>query len=165
MNTAKSVIFTFKNGSLKDKFATAISTFFGAGLFPWAPGTVGSVLAVIFWRGLYQTGKWVPEVFLLMIIIAGIWASDIYCSIVNKDDPQEVVIDEIGGMFLSLFLIQPTFSNMIMGFLLFRLFDILKPFPVRTIERIGKGGFGIVGDDLMAGLYANISLRVIHFLK
>lgn len=159
MNRAQSVISTFKNGSLRDKSATAISTFFGVGLFPWAPGSMGSLISALLWIALYQAGSWATAMFFFILVPAGIWASGIYSDLTQNNDPQEVVIDEMGGLFLSLFWVKGSLINIFLGFLLFRFFDILKPFPIKAVEKINPRGLAIVGDDLIAGLFANLSLR------
>lgn len=81
--------------------------------------------------------------------------------IFNKKDAPCIVIDEIAGFQFAMFLVTPTISHIFIGFLLFRFFDIIKPFPVRLCERKFSGGYGVVGDDVMAGIYANISLLLL----
>ena len=80
----------------------------------------------------------------------------------GRNDPSEVVIDEVAGFFAATFFLPPSLLVMALGFVLFRFFDILKPYPIRRLEAL-KGGWGIVMDDLLAGLYANLGLRIILF--
>jgi phosphatidylglycerophosphatase A len=81
-------------------------------------------------------------------------------TLLERDDPAEVVIDEVAGILITFFLLPLSWLQLCFGFVLFRLFDILKPYPVRRLEKL-KGGFGIVADDLMAGVYANLCLRLL----
>lgn len=78
----------------------------------------------------------------------------------GKSDPGQIVIDEVCGYLITMFLISPSLRNIILGFLLFRIFDIVKPPPIKRLERL-RGGFGIVSDDVMAGIYANLILQVV----
>ena len=78
----------------------------------------------------------------------------------GKSDPGQIVIDEVCGYLITMFLISLSLKNIILGFLLFRLFDIVKPPPIRRLERL-RGGFGIVSDDVLAGIYANLILQLI----
>jgi phosphatidylglycerophosphatase A len=101
------------------------------------------------------------EILLLLGFIAlSIWVSGEAAVIFGRADPGQVVIDEVCGYLVTMFLIPPSLRNIILGFFLFRLFDIVKPPPERSLERL-PGGFGIVADDVVAGIYANIILQVI----
>lgn len=81
--------------------------------------------------------------------------------IFNEKDSSRIVIDEIVGFQFTMFLITPTVLHIFLGFLLFRFFDIAKPFPIRLCERKFPGGYGVVGDDIVAGIYANIFLLLL----
>lgn len=130
----------------------ALATVGGAGFFPFAPGTVGSAVAVV----LYMvTRQWSPlgqTALLLAVIVVGIWASGVAATALNREDPGPVVIDEVAGQLLTLFLTGAGLVGAIIGFFVFRLFDIIKPAPARQLEDL-PGGLGIMADDLMAGLY------------
>jgi phosphatidylglycerophosphatase A len=102
--------------------------------------------------------------FLLVFIFLAVWTSEISRKLLGRDDPREVVIDEAAGLLVTLFFLPLSGFNIILGFFLFRFFDILKPFPIRTIDQTIKGGWGIVLDDLLAGVYANAMIRVVHEL-
>ena len=97
---------------------------------------------------------------LLCLISVAVLTSDLSGKLLGRRDPSEIVIDEVAGFSVTLFLLSLSWLNLLLGFLLFRLFDISKPFPIRRLERV-KGGFGIVLDDLLAGIYANLALRLI----
>lgn len=154
----------FRKAGFTGKAALAVSTWFGAGLIPGIPGTCGSLGAVLLIILLNCFGAVYVHLFLLPVIPLAIWASDISRRLLRKEDPSEVVIDEVAGLFMTLFLIPPTWLSLAAGLLLFRFFDILKPFPVGLIDRRVKGGLGIVLDDIMAGIYANICVRFILML-
>ncbi len=89
-----------------------------------------------------------------------IWASDRTSKLLGKDDPEEVVIDEVAGLLLTTFLLPASWSAICLGFILFRAFDIIKPFPAGQSEKL-PGGLGIVMDDLVAGVYAYAAMRII----
>jgi len=100
---------------------------------------------------------------LVVVTVVAIWASDRTQELLGRTDPSEVVIDEVAGFLVTMLLLPTSWVNMGLGFVLFRFFDIAKPWPVRQAERL-KGGFGIVVDDLLAGVYAHLCLRGILLL-
>ena len=156
------VLETFQKSNLLGKWALALSTCFGIGLIPKAPGTMGTLAAVpvIFWLDRFGT---IVEAFALLGLCAiGIWSSGLSVNILKKEDPPTIVIDEVAGFFLTMFLLPLQWFGIICGFVLFRLFDIFKPYPIRQAEKIG-GGLGIVADDLIAGIYAYTGTRIILF--
>ena len=99
----------------------------------------------------------------MLIIILSIPVSGMASKIMNREDPPSVVIDEVAGIFVALFLIPVSWTSIISGFVLFRVLDILKPFPAGLIDKKVNGGTGIVLDDVVAGIYANVCLRLILF--
>ena len=134
--------------------ARLIATWFYCGYFPWGPGTAGSVAAVALawamWH-FFGLGPLLPAVALL---IPAIWAADVTARKSGLKDPQIVVVDEVVGQWLSLAgAARLNWKSWLAAFVLFRAFDILKPPPVRQLERV-PGGAGIVLDDVMAGVYA-----------
>jgi phosphatidylglycerophosphatase A len=98
--------------------------------------------------------------FLMIMIMVAIWASQLVHRLLQRQDPSEVVIDEVAGFLLTMLWIPLSWGTLLAGFLLFRLFDIWKPWPAGPAEKL-HGGLGIVLDDLVAGLYANLGLRII----
>lgn len=140
--------------------ATAIATAGGAGYWPWGPGTAGSLVGVLFaWLMAHQF-EWSTGLPLLPVTliatIPGIWASTVAAG-ANKD-PQFIVVDEVLGQWLTLAgATTLNWKALALGFVLFRIFDIVKPWPVRRFEALPKG-WGIVADDLMAGVYGAIIL-------
>ncbi len=152
-----------------DRTALAIATGFGLGYFPVAPGTLGSFFGVVLILLLSRI-KLIGVQRLLfhflvvaMISALGIWAASRAEAILDRKDPPQIVIDEIVGQLLSFGLIfkDPSFFLLLLGFLFFRLFDILKPFPIRKLEKVPLG-FGIVLDDLAAGFYASLVVSFVH---
>ena len=152
---------SFNGAGFWGKVALIFSTWFGIGLAPKAPGTFGTLgavpLAIIFsyFGFLYQ------GIAIIVIIPLAIWSSEVSRKLMDREDPQVVVIDEVAGLLLAVFLFPLSWLSIILGFVLFRFFDILKPFPAGLIDRKVKGGLGIVLDDLMADVYANLCLRII----
>ena len=152
-----------KNADLPGKTALVLSSWFGVGLMPIAPGTFGTLAAIPVVFVTYYLKSLFGALFILIFIALAFWASDLGRKHLGKNDPSEVVIDEVAGFLVTMFLLPLSWLSLILGFILFRVFDIIKPFPIRRLEKI-KGGFGIVLDDLLAGIYANISLRILLFL-
>lgn len=144
---------------MKFKFAYGLVTCGGIGSLGHAPGTLGSLLAIPFVL-LFSSNP--VHLFLFLFVLSGlaVWASGVVENRLGRHDPQEIVMDEFCGMTMSLLLIPIRWETLLSGFILFRLFDIFKPPPIRALERLPKG-YGIVGDDLLAGIYANLALRLL----
>ena len=136
-----------------------LATWFGAGYSPVAPGTVGSLAAipVVLLLGFFDAATQAAA--LVILTLTAVAAAHKYQADAAVEDPPEVVIDEVAGQMLTLFMIPLQVWTVAAGFLLFRFFDIVKPFPIRRLEKI-PGGWGIVADDLAAGLYAHLVLRL-----
>jgi phosphatidylglycerophosphatase A len=149
---------------LKDRLAILIATGAGAGFTPKAPGTAGAIEGVLIylfmeWRHL---GAYYPHV-ILAFFIAGTWAAHHVESLWGHD-AQRIVVDEIIGQMITFGIAAGRFRlsalNVFIGFVLFRLFDITKPFPIRRLEGL-PGGLGVIADDVGAGIYALIGLALI----
>lgn len=142
-----------------------LATFFGCGYFPLAPGTLASLVVVLLYKFFLHQFSWpVHLLIFLCVFLAGTMASDRMSSKWKIEDPQKVVIDEAAGQYLALFQLSPSWWLLLLSFLLFRLFDILKPFPIRRIESF-PGGWGIMLDDFVAALYAGIIVYVYLILR
>lgn len=148
-----------------DYLALAISTW-GVGYLPLMPGTFGSLVGI----GVFLLlGSLVPQlVGVAVITLAGIWAASRTERILRLKDPGNVVVDEVAGQMiamlpLSLLAVGPVKSGVIVSFILFRLFDIFKPYPARRFERL-RSGLGIMADDLVAGVYAAIGTALVMFI-
>ena len=152
-----------KKAGLLDKLALILSSCFGVGLIPVAQGTFGTLAGIPLAMALAHTGPMAAAYFLFFFVLLAIWTSGLSARALEKDDPAEVVIDETAGLLLTLFLLPATGFNLCLGFILFRLFDILKPFPIRRLEKV-EGGAGIVLDDLLAGVYGNVCLRLVGLI-
>jgi phosphatidylglycerophosphatase A len=143
------------------KLAYLIATCGYTGYFPFAPGTVGSAVGVALYLLLGISGSsWTLGLTLVGVTLAGIWAAGVVEHNQGKEDPSIVVVDELAGMLLSFVLLPLSWLGIVTGFFVFRLLDIIKPFPCRRAERLG-GGLGIMMDDLLAGLYTNLILRLV----
>jgi len=146
---------------MKSNVARLIATWFGCGYSPIGPGTAGSLAALVIAWLLVHYANW-PSLWFLLPVVAlagpGIWAAGVTARETQQKDPQFVVVDEVLGQWLALAGARSlNLKSWIAAFLLFRLFDIWKPMPVRQLEAL-PGGTGIVADDLMAGVYAALVL-------
>ncbi len=145
--------------------ASLIATWFGSGLLPKIPGTWGSLAALPFAAGLaWLGGPWLLAAAAVAVFLLGIWASDLYARRLGREDPGSVVVDEVAGQWLTLAPLALAFEYYLPGFLLFRLFDILKPWPVSWADRKLKGGFGIMADDILAAGYAAAALWALKWV-
>lgn len=143
----------------------ALATVGYAGFAPVAPGTVGSAVAIPLWWVMRQTGlPWLEPLCLALVIVAGAWGARVTERELQVEDPGPVVIDEVAGMFVTLLWMPVTWPVAIVGFLAFRVFDIVKPYPVGRLERL-PGGWGVMADDVMAGVYAWGVLRIVLWLR
>ncbi|HEY3990424.1 MAG TPA: phosphatidylglycerophosphatase A [Acidobacteriaceae bacterium] len=165
----------------KTLWAWAVGTFFGVGLLKPGPGTWGSVAAVLLWKAVdfpdfsIATIPPIPhqELLLVAVVLAlkfspvilataiGIPAATIVARESGREDPGHVVIDEVAGQWLTLVVSKPDWPHALLALALFRLFDITKPWPIRKLEAL-PGGWGIMLDDLAAGLFGLIVLAVIQ---
>lgn len=134
-----------------------LATWFGAGLSPKAPGTVGSLAALPFaWLISTYFGPLGLAVGVVVVFLIGVWASGRYAKTRGVADPGAVVIDEIAGQWLALILVPPGWITYAIGFAFFRAFDVIKPWPISALDRNVKGGLGVMLDDLAAGALAAI---------
>lgn len=135
--------------------ASLLATWFGSGLLPKAPGTWGSLAALPFAALIsFLFGPWGLLVAAAIIFGIGIWASDLYASRSGTSDPGTVVVDEVAGQWLALFPVALDWTLYPVAFLAFRFFDIIKIWPANWMDQRLKGGFGIMADDIVAGIYA-----------
>lgn len=143
--------------------ARALATWFGCGRSPIAPGTVGTLGALPLWFIIRDRGPFAIVAASAIITIVGVWAAGVVARQSENHDPQEVVIDEVAGVLVALAAAPPTTGGAVAGVLLFRLFDVLKPFPAGRAERL-PGGWGIVLDDVVAGMQAAIVVGILRSL-
>jgi phosphatidylglycerophosphatase A len=181
---AKSSVEKRKPEGILDYVSLAVTTF-GVGYLPLAPGTYGSLVAVGFYAILassfssfrYSASLGLPEtivaaihavilVAFLIFILVGIWAATRSVELLGNTDAPEAVVDEVIGQ-LVVFLFIPFTSSWLLigaGFLLFRLFDIWKPYPIDNLQSL-PGGIGVCADDLLAGVYAGVCLSIIYAIS
>ena len=143
--------------------AIAIASWFGCGYFPYGPGSVGSLAAILIALLLHAYGGRGQEtllILILLLLVPAIWASTQAERLLQKKDPSTVVVDEVLGQWVTLMgATALKWQSFCAAFVLFRLFDIWKPWPVRMFEKL-RGGLGIVADDLAAGLYGALILYI-----
>ncbi|HEX8817816.1 MAG TPA: phosphatidylglycerophosphatase A [Terriglobales bacterium] len=149
-------------------WANLVATFFGIGRMRPGPGSWGSAATVLLWWLLsrwiaVQWQSWAAALLAAFAVLVGVPAATHVARASGKKDPQFVVIDEVAGQLITLVAAPVTWKTMLAGFILFRGFDIWKPAPVRQLERLPEG-FGIVLDDVAAGIYALIVMQILlHF--
>ena len=143
------------------RLAVFVATVGYAGYFPFAPGTIGSAAGLVVYLLVWWTQSALVEIGLIVaLFFAGVWAGTTAERYFGGIDPGPVVIDEVVGMLITLAFIPVGLSGALAGFVLFRVFDVIKPFPAGRLESL-HGGFGVMADDAMAAVYANITLRVL----
>jgi phosphatidylglycerophosphatase A len=143
-------------------FILLLATGFGAGYSPFAPGTLGTLIAIPVYYFLSEIPSPIYEITLIGFVFLSVWISENAERLFAKKDDPRIVIDEVIGFLITMLWVPKTTGFVIIGFFIFRFFDILKPFPIRRLEKGFKGGFGVVLDDVVAGVYANIILHLIH---
>jgi phosphatidylglycerophosphatase A len=147
-----------------NRLAVWIATSGPAGYAPIAPGTAGSAVGVLLYLVIAKWALPAQIAFVVVLAIVGFWASAVASRHFQHSDPSFVVIDEVAGQVVTLVGLGLDWSTILLGFLLFRVLDIIKPWPAGQLERL-HGGAGIMADDLMAALYGQLILRLaIYFL-
>ncbi len=145
--------------SLGQRLALAVATLGGVGYMPVASGTWGTLATIpLYLLIMAADSLWVYGIALVLITGVAIASADVVEKLLGKD-PSAVVIDETAGFLVTMLAVPLSMGSVIAGFFLFRLFDVVKVQPARALER-QHGGFGIVADDLVCGLYANLVLQV-----
>ena len=142
---------------MNQKLITFLATGFGSGLIPFAPGTAGTLVGVLICL-LCIPMPWILRLlFVFALLTVSLYVADQAEKIYQKKDDQRIVIDEIIGLQITMLPVAINVLSLCAGFVLFRVFDIWKPFPVRHLQRL-PGGWGIVADDVAAGIYAGVVL-------
>ncbi|MEO6239166.1 MAG: phosphatidylglycerophosphatase A [Vicinamibacterales bacterium] len=146
------------------RLAVFLATVAYCGYFPIAPGTAGSAAGLVVYLLVWWSGSPILEASLILGTFAiGTWAATHAERFFGGIDPGAVVIDEVVGMLITLAFIPVSWSGAIAGFVIFRVFDVIKPYPANRLEKC-HGGFGIMADDAMAGIYSNVTLRLVMWL-
>ncbi len=144
--------------------AVFICSFGYIGFFPVAPGTVGSAAGVLVYLAARHLAIPYAELWLIALLAAaGVIFTPACERALKRTDPGAIVIDEVMGMLITVFMIPVGWAGLALGFLLFRALDVIKPFPARRFERL-HGGLGVMADDAMAAVYANLILRGAYYL-
>ena len=140
------------------RLAVFLATSAGAGFAPIAPGTAGSLVGLVIY---FFTMSWAlrdQALLAVAIIVIGVWAATRAAQYFSREDPGQVVIDEVAGQLVTLFATGVGWRGALVGFFIFRVLDIIKPWPAGRFERL-HGGTGIMADDVMAGIYGNLLLQ------
>jgi len=146
-------------------FAKAFSTVFGAGFFPVAPGTFASFLTALLYK--YLLNRWNPAwlgALIVLVFLFGVATAGVYAKELGRKDPRPIVIDEVCGQMITYVLVPGLWVNVAVGFFLFRAFDVIKPYPIRKLENLPRG-WGIMVDDVLAGVYSAALLRIFLLLQ
>jgi phosphatidylglycerophosphatase A len=143
------------------RFGLFIATCGYIGYVPVAPGTFGSAVGLALFPLIRWSGSTAIELGAIVLLLAlGVWSGNVAERHFRQVDPGPVVLDEVAGMLITLALIPVTVSGAIVGFLIFRLFDVIKPWPANRLESL-PGGLGMMADDAMAAVYGNIAMRLL----
>jgi phosphatidylglycerophosphatase A len=159
-----------------DRVAYTIATGAGAGFAPVAPGTLGAIEGVVIFlifnsianNRFFLAPLWsvvLLTVINIALLLVGVWAAGRACELWALEDPSQIVVDEVSGQLIALtpLIAAPSLAGILVAFLLFRFFDIFKPYPIRKLERL-RAGFGVMADDALAGIYAGALVWVgIHW--
>jgi phosphatidylglycerophosphatase A len=148
------------------QLALVIATVFGIGRIPFAPGTFGSIPGILLALWLQHLGVgwgWIELVVIAIVFAVGTWAAGVAERHYQLTDPGPVVIDEVLGMLVTVACMPVNITGAVVGFLVFRAFDIVKPFPARNLERL-HGGLGIMADDFAAGVWGQIVMRLLVWM-
>lgn len=141
--------------------ALALATSLGVGYVPVAPGTFGSLVGLLLWA-LLPANPTIQFVVIVVLFVAGSWSAGVAERHFKSTDPAPVVLDEVMGMLITLWLVPVSWIGAGIGFFCFRLLDVVKPYPANRFEDL-HGGMGVMADDGMAAIYANLLLRACLF--
>ena len=150
--------------SISDKLILFLATGFYSGYAPKAPGTVGTLVALIPFLFLQQLTAWVYATVVLIAILLGIVLCQKADKLMQTHDNKAIVWDEFCGLWITLFMVPPGWYWVAIGFVLFRFFDIIKPFPISWLDKQVSGGLGVMLDDIVAGLFALGCIHLAIFL-
>lgn len=145
-----------------DRIILFLASGFFSGYAPLASGTAGTLVGIAIYIFLNQLPLKLYGILTLAIVIVGIWLSYRAEAILGEKDSGVIVIDEIAGFLVTMFALPMTWKTMAIGFFVFRVFDIFKPFPIRRIDQRLPGGWGVMLDDVLAGVYANLTIQLLR---
>ncbi len=144
----------------RERAVLFLATGFFIGTVPFAPGTFGSIIGLPICYLISRLNILIAVICTILFILFAIWMAAVAEKLLKRKDAGEIVIDEIAGLIVTLVGLPFTLKTAIAGFIIFRAFDILKPFPIRLLEKKVAGGPGVVLDDVLAGLFGNLILRL-----
>jgi phosphatidylglycerophosphatase A len=144
------------------RVALALASALGVGYMPLAPGTWGSAFGLALWF-LLPASPLVQGILIIVLFVVGSWSASVAERHFGRTDPGQVVIDEVMGMLITLFLNPVGWKGAMVAFLFFRVADVIKPYPANRLERL-HGGIGVMADDAMAAVYANLALRFVALI-
>jgi len=147
--------------NFRDKLVIFLATGFYAGNMPVAPGTFGTAVGLVFCWVLSLAGIFPYLAATCAVILFSVWIAHETEKLLDQKDPGRIVIDEIAGILVTFAGVEFTVLSAIFGFFIFRGFDIVKPFPIRAVEKRVPGGAGVVLDDVIAGIMSNVVLRIL----
>ena len=148
---------------MRIKISELIATCFKVGYLPLAPGTWGSIFAIlVWWIFLKDLDPLIFGIIIILFFFIGIIVSNVIIDQNGNNDPSHIIIDELVGQWLALWILPDGYFYIIIAFILFRFFDIIKPWPIRFMEQLPKG-LGVMCDDLTAGLITLILIQIINF--
>ena len=147
-----------------EKAVEWLATWFYLGKIPWAPGTFGTVGAIPLIYALYRSGAMLYLIGTLVVTMVAVFVAQAYETTKGGHDHPEIVIDEVAGFAVTMTWVPMTWQALLIGFALFRVLDVVKPYPINWLDRRIPGGVGVVADDLAAGIVANIVLQIL-FVK
>lgn len=145
-----------------NKLGLQIAILFGVGKIPKAPGTVATLATIPIWILMHSLGPVVYMVITFLLVPVGVWAANLYESHSQQHDSKEIVIDEVVGFLITMTWLPLTWQSALLGFVVFRFFDILKPPPIRQLDQKIKGGFGVMVDDIAAGIIGSIIMQTLY---
>jgi len=147
--------------SLRSRLAVALASFGYVGFAPVAPGTAGAAAAIpLFLLLRWADSSWLEIAVCAVMVVAGAWSARLTEQALGVEDPGVIVIDEVVGMLVSLIFLPGTWPVIAAAFVAFRVFDIVKPWPAGRLEHV-PGGWGVMADDVMAGVYANLTIQIL----
>jgi phosphatidylglycerophosphatase A len=145
-----------------NKFLLQLAIFFGVGKSPKAPGTVATIATIPIWYLLAQFSPFIYMGVTLALVFVGVAAANSYEAISDKHDSKEIVIDEVVGYLITMTWLPITWQSAVIGFVVFRVLDIFKPPPIRQLDQKVKGGFGVMVDDIAAGIIGSILMQFLY---
>ena len=145
-----------------NSFLIQLATYFSIGKISKAPGTVATVATIPLWYLLAQTGPIIYMVVTFALIPIGVIAAQAYEDFSQSHDSKEIVIDEVVGYLITMTWLPLTWQSMLIGFIVFRFLDIVKPPPIRQLDQKVKGGFGVMVDDIAAGVIGSVIMQVLY---